>query len=490
MIISILVGLFTSRFVLQALGASDFGLYNVVGGIVVLCTFILSSLSVTTTRFLNIEMGKKDGDLNKIFNVSNTVHITLAIIVLLVSEVIGIWYIYNLLNVETGKLGDAMFVFQVSIIASVLGVINVPYVSLFNAKENFVFSAIVNVGLSLLRLTLTIWLLFYDGNKIRAYALIMSLSAILSFVVYHIYSYKYWPDIVKWRIIKEWGLYKSVFTYNNYNILSTSAMMGRSQGAAILINYFFNTTVNGSYAVSKSVESYILQVSSNFDRAASPQITQNYSSGNYSRMSDLACNIGRYSLLISSIVILPIFAELDFILHLWLGNVPDGAVEFCQATLLVAFVSLTGAGITTISECDKIKVFKIVYSILLLACLPIGFFMYKMGTEPCYLIYLFAFMDLIWRVIHLILVKKLFNFNASKYVREVYVPVFIIGCIVIASTYLTSIININNDCWHFLRLFFLILLTMALSFSIGLKSGEKHMLIDYVKHKFNLYSHQ
>ena len=279
-VVNTVVGLFTSRLVLQALGISDLGLYNVVGGVVAFCTFILSSLSVTTARFINFEMGKQDGDINKVFNVCNTLHITLAILILLISEVIGVWYIGNVLNVDPGKQGDAMFVFQVSIIVSCIGVTNTPFVSLFNSHENFLFSAIVNIGLLLLQLILVVLLLYYDGNKLRVYALMMSISTLISFVVYHYFCHRYWPDIIKWKFVRDKGLYRQALTFNNYNLLSTAAIMGRSQGAAMLINYFFNTAVNGAFAISRSVEKFVLMLSANYDKAAAPQIMQNYSSGN------------------------------------------------------------------------------------------------------------------------------------------------------------------------------------------------------------------
>lgn len=485
MLASIIVGLYTSRLVLSALGVSDLGLYNVVGGIVTLCMFILSSLSVTTTRFINCEMGKPDGDLNKVFNVCNTLHIVLAIVVLLISEIIGIWYIENFLNVDTGKMPDAMFVFQVSIIVSCMGVTNIPFASLFNAHENFLFSAIVNVGLLFLQFFLVVSLLYYDGNKIRAYALMMSLSTFITFVVYHYYCRKYWPQIIKWRFVKDKKLYRSALNFNNYNLLSTAAIMSRSQGAAMLINYFFNTSVNGAFAISRSVERFVLLLSVNYDKAAYPQIMQNYSSGNYERMTELACNVGRYTILIMIAIMLPLYSEMDFVLRLWLGQVPNGALEFCNATLFVAFVSVTGAGVATITDCDKIKYFKLTFSFLLLICIPLGYFMFKMGFEPYYLLLMFAIMDSIWRCIHLILAHIILKFDSLRYLKEAYFPGLLICSIIVLTIYFSSLIQLPNDYWHFLRLLFIFSMSVLLAFKIGLTSSENYLLMNFVKRKWH-----
>lgn len=483
MIVSMLVGLYTSRLVLQALGVSDFGLYNVVGGIVVLCTVILSSLSVTTTRFINFEMGKPDGDVNKVFNVCNTVHIILAFIVLIFSEAIGIWYIENYLNIDPGKSGDAMFVFQVSIIVSCIGVTNVPYVSLFNAHENFLFSAIVNIGLMILQLLLVIILFYYDGNKIRAYAVMMSLSTLISFVIYHYYCYRYWQNTVKWRFVRDKNLYKQTLNYNNYNILSTASILGRSQGAALLINFFFNTSVNGAFAISRSVERFVLLLSTNYDKAAAPQIMQNYSLGNYERMTDIACNVGRYTILIMIAVVFPLYAEMGLLLKIWLGEVPSGALEFCNATLLVTFVSVTGAGVSTVSDCDKIKTFKLIFSAMLLSCLPVGYVIFKLGAQPYFLLIMFAIMDAIWRCVHLILAKRILHFNSLRYVKEAYLPALKIGIILILVIWSNSFIVSQSVLWHLVRLLMVFSLSVFLVLKIGLTKSETQRLLYFIKSK-------
>ena len=474
MFINMLIGLFTSRLILQALGVSDYGLYSVVGGVVGLFTFVFGSLSTTTIRFINVERGKADGDLNKVFNVCNVVHIAMALIILIIAEIVGVYYINHFLNVETGKEADAMFIFQVSIIVSCIGVTNVPFSSLFNATEKFLFNAIVSIGLKVLQLVLVIWLLYYEGNRVRAWACISALSTAISFAVYHLYCYKYWPEIIKWRFVKEKALYKEAIVFNNYNLLSTAAIMGRNQGSSLLINFFFGTVVNGAFAVAKTVESYVMALAGNFDGASSPQITQSYSKGDMDRVVYLVCKIGKYCIFIMMLFFFPLIAEMDFVLHVWLKEVPEGALQFCNMTLIVAFISVTGGGIVqVINASGKISKFKTTFSIMMLSCLPIGYVMLKMGIEPYIMIGMFAVIDAIWRVVQLVFMKRLLGFPILTYVREVYRPSLIITIIVSAFIVLTALPGFTGNWWHLGRIVLVFLFSAACIFFIGLTVNER-----------------
>ena len=235
LILKMFLGLFTSRLALEALGVSDFGLNSVVGGVVVLFTFISNSLSGTTIRFINVERGKPDGDLNKVFNVCNVLHIAMAIFLFILLEAGGIYYIHHYLNVDPGRESDAMFVFQVSTIMCCLGIINVPFASLFNATEKFMFTAVVEISVKVVQLTLLFWLLTYEGNRLRVFALIETLTTLTSFVIYHYYAYRRWVEVVKWKFVRGWHIYKEVLIYSSYNLLQALAIMSKGQGSMILI---------------------------------------------------------------------------------------------------------------------------------------------------------------------------------------------------------------------------------------------------------------
>ena len=479
--LSMLIGLATSRFLLQGLGVSDLGLFNVVGGIVGLFTFIFGSLSVTTTRYINVEMGKPDGDVNKVFNVCNVIHIGMALLVLAIAEAGGIFYIHHYLNVAPGKEGDAMFIFQISIIASCIGITNVPFSSLFNATEKFLFNAIVSIGLKVFQLLLVIWLLHFEGNRVRAWSVGMSATTLVTFAIYHIYCIKYWPETIRWRFVRDKKLYKETLSFNNYNLLSTMAIMGRSQGSSLLINFFFGTAVNGAFAIAKSVESHLLAFASNFDGAASPQITQNYSAGNMERVQYLVGKIGKYCLLLMMLAFFPLMAEMPFILDIWLKDVPNGALEFTYMTMLVALVACSSGGLVyVINASGKIAPFRIIFSILMIACIPLGYFLFKAGMPAHWLMGMFALVDVLWRIIQLILSEKILHFSAIHYIRTAYLPALWITLTVVPVIYLTSLISADGLWWHLGRFFLILAVTSGAIYFIGLNKNEHKKVLSFL----------
>jgi len=269
MAVTIVVGLITSRLVLQALGASDVGIYAAVGSAVALVSFITGALTATTVRFMNIEMGKAGGDTNRMFNICHVIHIGGALVLLLILETVGIWYIHHYLNVPPGKEADAMFVFQVSTLVACLGIANVPFQSLFTVHERFATIAVVDIVNALVKLGLVVGLLYWKGNGLRMYAVLMSVTTWISFIVYHGLCHRRWPALIRWNPVRERKAYQEVLVFNNYNLLSSASMIARSQGSNMLINAFFGTTVNAAYYYAATVQNYVNQFIANFDTAAS-----------------------------------------------------------------------------------------------------------------------------------------------------------------------------------------------------------------------------
>ena len=478
MILRMFLGLFTSRLALEALGVSDFGLNSVVGGVVVLFTFISNSLSGTTVRFINVERGKPNGDLNKIFNVCNVLHIAMAIFLFILLEAGGVYYIHHYLNIDPGGESDAMFVFQVSTILCCLGIINVPFASLFNATEKFMFTAVVEISVKVVQLGLLFWLLTYEGSRIRAFALIETLTTMTSFVVYHYYAYRRWSEVVRWKFIKGWQIYKEVLVFSSYNLLQTLAIMGRGQGSVLLINYFFGTVVNGAFAVARTVERNVSPIANNFHAAAAPQITQSYSSGDMERVFYLTSRVGKYCMLLMMLAFFPLWAELDFILHIWLVKVPEGALIFSQMILLIVLVSITHGGlIHVINASGKVGTFRVTYSILMLLCIPVGFMILKTGSPAYMLLALFVVADIIYRIIQLYLMHFILHFPVLNFCLRTYIPVALASLPVIVCQAFTSYIQSESSLWHTIHIVIIFLLTAFSAYYIGLRKHERETVI-------------
>ena len=348
MAVTILVGLVTSRLVLQALGASDVGIYSAVGSTVALVGVVSGALAATTIRFMNIELGKADSHPNRMFNICHTIHLGGAAVIFLLLESVGLWYIHTHLNVPPGKESDAMFVFQVSTVVACLGIANVPFQSLFTVHERFGTVALVDIFNTLLKLGLVCLLYLLRGRPdgLRIYAVTMSASTWVSFIAYHWMSARRWPDIVRWKPVREKSAYREVLTFNNYNLLSSSAIIARSQGSNMLINAFFGPTVNAAYFYASTLQNYVVQFVNNFDAASAPQITQNVGAGQVETAARLARRSCRICLLLFLLLLFPLWGELEFLMGLWLGSkMPPQTVAMARWTLLTAAVATTSAGL-------------------------------------------------------------------------------------------------------------------------------------------------
>lgn len=474
LVLRLLLGLYTSRLALEALGVSDYGLYSVVAGVVVLFMFISLSLSNTSIRFLNVERGKPDGNLNKVFNICHTLHLFIAIFLFLILELCGLFYIHHFLNVDPGKLPDAIFVFHIATIACCIGIVNIPFSSLFNAEEKFIFTASVSIGVKTAQLLLLICLLHYDGNRIKAFALIESLTEIISFAVLHYFSIRNWPEVIRWKFVKEWNRYKEVISFSFYSLMETFASMGRGQGSALIINYFFGTVVNGAFAVAMAIDRIIVPFGNNIQSAATPQITQSYSSGNMDRVYYLTSRVCRYCLLLMMIAFFPLWAEFDFILHLWLGQVPEGALLFSQLILLIVFVYISDGGINqVINASGNISRFKLTYSLIMISCLPIGFAVLKAGAPAYMLLVVFLFGIILWRIIQLIMMHAILRFPVVSYCRDAFLPAVLSGVPVIICMAFTTQIKTDTTIWHITHLASIAFITICSIYFIGLKENER-----------------
>lgn len=473
------VGLYTSRLVLEILGVSDFGLFAVVGGVLAMFTFISSSLSSATGRFFNIEMGRSDGDVNASFNINLVLHGCLAVIILLLAETVGLWYVTHKLRVEPGKMGDALFVYHVSMVTACLGILNSPYQSLITAHECFRLQAINDIANSLVRLGCILMLTLYQGPyALRLYSIIFALTTVNTFAVYRYVAYRYWPDIIRHRWIHSWQRYREVLTFGGWNVLGTMAYMVRSSGTDLLFNRFFGTAMNGAFAISRTVSTTILSFTGSFDGASAPQIIQAYAAGDRPRYTYLCNKIGRVNILVFELMAFPLLIELGFVLRLWLGRVPEGAYTLTYLNILLGGMALTCGGIyNLINATGRIKWFKINTSVFFISCIPIGYVLFTMGCPPYSILVLFFVADVLQRAVQLWLMHRLLGFDSWQYVRQAYGRPAAIAAVMSLLIYLHSLLDINTMAGHLLSIAATMVLTVTLVYTVGLTKGERETVL-------------
>ena len=476
-----LVSLIASRVVLDALGASDFGLYNVVGGIVTLLNVANTAMLSTTYRYLAFEIGKKDGgNPNKIFNTSIIIHIGFAISLLIVGLVIGNWYINNYLNVVTGKLHDALFVFHISVLTASISTLFVPFQGLLVAYEKFAVNATIDIITQLAKLGAILFLIYSETNRLRLYSIIMLSYTILLCGLYAIYCYLNYWSVIRMQLYKDLRLINEMLQYALWTTFGALASVAKSQGSAIIINFFFGTIINAAFAVASQIESFILVFARSLNSAAVPQITKNFSGGNTNRSIKLTSYISKYTFILMSIVAFPVMLEMDFLLGLWLKEVPEGTSTFCRLMILGALLGCLGEGIPAlVNATGNIKKYQIITHSFTLLGLPISFVCYKFGANPYTILIVFCAISFSLAFIRLYLLKRIFDFAVKSFFNVSFIR---IGIISIPLILFYIIYNSSSYSFveHIIGLFISELFLIVVIIFLGLDADERLLLKSFI----------
>lgn len=473
--LSIIIGLISSRLVLQLLGASDYGLYSVIGGALALFGFLSNSFTNATSRFLSYEVGKDEGDVCKVFNVSCVFHLVVAIIIFILLESIGYIYISKYLSVAQGREADAMFVYQVMVIVSCVSLIVTPFRCLFIAHERFLIISIIDIAQSLFKLIFVLCLFLYGGEVLRTYAVGVGFLSLSFLLLYYALANRLWPENIRLKIVKEKELYKSQLSYCNWNLLSSATWAGRQHGSALLLNFFFGTVTNAAYSLSLVIQRYVNILSINFNKASMPQITRCASNNEYDKATLILCQNARICILLVLLLFIPIIAELDFILHIWLGShAPDNLHQFCFYGLISILIASSGTGLNTfINAIGRLKWFMVIHSFWYIVAFIVAYIAYINKMPPYSIFIIFTVVDIADRVCYLFILKRMISFNIFLFFKKAYLRPLIILAVSCIYLILHSFCSINP----ILGLVFSSLFSLMAVFFIGLNYDERQKLI-------------
>ena len=481
LVVTTVISVYASRIVLDALGASDYGLYNVVGGIVTMLNVINSAMLSTTYRYLAFEIGKvSEGSPNKVFNICISIHAIFALLLLVVGLFVGLWYVNNYLNIPDGKLDDARFVLVISCITTAVSTVFVPFHGLQVAYEKFAINATIDIVSHLIRIG-ALLLFVYTGNRIRTYTLIMMVYILFSSFMYFAYCFIKYEDVIRLKIYKDYTLVKQMLSYAVWTLFGAVANMAKNQGSAIIINFFYGTVVNAAFAIANQVEGFILMFAKSLSNAAIPQITKNFSGGNKGRSTTLTCYISKYTFLLMSMVAFPVLMEMDFLLGLWLKEIPAGATIFCKLVVLGGLLDCLGAGIPAlVNATGNIRNYQVIVHTFTLLGLPISFVLYKLGyTEYtisvvfCAIIFLSAFLKLF-------LLKRIFKFNVLNFIQISYTRMFVVSLPLAIAYFYYSPANYSVG-GHFLGLVLSELFVIACILILGFDRRERCLIKEYMR---------
>lgn len=482
--ITMLVQLYTSRVVLQALGIEDYGIYNIVGSVVVMFSFISGPLGTATQRFYNFELGKKDGgNLNTIFNISLYCFLILALVMFLLVEIGGVWYISNKMNLPPDRTGAAMFVFQFSLLTFLLSLVKTPFESLIIAHENmsyYAYISILDVGLKLLN---AFSLTSFFGDKLKLYAVNHLVIALIIFMCMQFYCHRKFTAI---RITKVWdsGIFKSMASFSGWSLFGSVASMSANQGLNLLLNFFYGVTVNAAVGVANQVSAAVNQFVSNFQIAFRPQIVKYYSGEELAALRALVNNTAKYSYFLLFALACPVMFNAQFLLEVWLGNVPEFASAFVVLNLIYMLLETISAPMwMTIQATGKIRNYQIIISSVILLNIIISYFFLKAGYSPTVVMEIKCCLDLAYLVIRLLFMRAKIQFSIRDFSRRVLVPVSSVTVLSLIPMSILSLSGLSGWKHLFTSITVFVMVYAALVFLIGISRSEKERVVALVKRK-------
>ena len=486
MLITMVVSLYTSRIVLNTLGVENYGIYNIVGGIVVLFSFINGSLSAGTQRFLNFELGKGDvSETQRVFSMSLTIHICVAIIAALLAETAGLWFLKTQLNIPIDKMNAANWVYQFSILTVFVQFIQVPYYSSVVAHEKMSFFAFIAIVEVVLKLVIVFLLFFVNLEKLRFYSVLTFLISILIFLCYKSFCNQK-ISTTKYSFFWDKNIFIKLFSFSGWMLFGSAASVSATQGVNILLNVFFSVSVNAAMGISNQVNSAVNQFVSNFQTAFVPQITKLYAIGNLSELRKLIYRSSRISFLMLFALAFPIMLNIEFILLLWLKTVPDFASAFCVLTLIYSLVETMSKPLGfAIHATGKVKYYNILMSIALLMNIIFSYVFLKMGFQPPVVLLISVIVDVLCLAIRLGFVSYYKISSIKDFITNVLVRSF---CIVIFTFPLPLFLSRHFFKWKaliFSSLVFVLLLMFAVLI-FGLTKSEREALIKILKQRIQL----
>lgn len=491
MMFSMLVSLYTSRVVLQALGIEDYGIYQTVGGVVGMLSFLNGALSAGSSRFLTYEMGTGNWTkLQRTFSSVLTVHILLAIFIVLIAETGGLWFVCNKLVIPTERIDAAIFAYHFSILAAVFSITQVPYSACIISHERMGIYAYMSIIEVSLKLIIVYMLAIGNLDKLKLYALLYCFINISVALFYRFYCIRKFSE-THYKLIWDKVIIKNVLCYSGWNLFANTAIALVNQGATILVNMFFAPSVVAARAISNQVNMAAYHFITNFRTAANPQIVKRYAAGDFEGSKSLLLSSTVYSYYLMLLLALPICLVADPLLHFWLGTVPDYTVQFLQLTIITSLFQVFDSSFyTALYAKGRIRENALISPTILFLSFPITYFLFKLGASPIILavVLLFVYLTL-GLIIKPILLIRIVEYR-WKDVQNVLMPCFrvtVISVPVPSMFYFFRNRIFQNDIYSFIALVLISVVSVIITiWIVGLDKDIRIKLTNLAKEKLRL----
>lgn len=486
MLIVLVVGLLTSRVVLNKLGVDDYGIYNVVGGFVTIFGFLNGAMANATQRSITFELAL--GDLEKqikTFSTSVNLHLFLAIIIAFFAETVGLWFLYHKMTIPTDRMDAAFWVYQLSVAATVMIVMSVPYTSTIIAHEAMDAFAWISIMDIFLKLVIVYAITLVESDRLIFYATLLFLVQLLDQIIYRTYCHRKFKE-ARYRMVFDKFKFKEMSNIAGWSLFGNIAGVGYTQGLNVLLNMFFGPTVNAARGIAVTVQGVVSGFISNIQMAINPQITKSYASANLYRMHSLIFSSSKFCFFLLLMIVLPIILEAGAILKLWLKIVPEYTEWFVRIILLIMLTdTLSNPMMVSSQAVGKVKIYQSVVGGILLMILPISYFVLRSGASPLSVFIVQLVVSCIATFLRVLIVSRMIDLSLKTYFVKVIVrivPVFLIS------------LSISGGCKLFMHqgllysLVIIIISPVVVAFTvitIGLSKEEKEMCKILLR-KFNL----
>ena len=480
-----LISLYTSRVVLGALGVEDYGIYGVVGGVVSMFSVVSTSLSSAISRFITFEIGRGNKDkLKSVFATSKTIQFVIAGIVLLLLELIGVWFMETKMQIPPERLDAARWILHFSLFTFCVNLLSVPYNACIIAHERMSAFAYMGIFDAVMKLLICFLVQHSPIDRLVYYGLLLMLLALITRIIYAIYCNKHFEESrVKAGFDKK--IFKEMLGFSGWNFFNSTAFILNNQGVNMLMNVYFGVVVNAARGIAVQVETAVMQFVNNFTTAINPQITKSYANGDLASMHKLVCRGAKFSFFSMLLISLPIIIEAEQILKLWLVDVPDHAVAFVQLSLVMGMCDCIGnSGYTACMATGKLKKYSLI--ITSIACLefPLAWIFFTFGAMPEYAYYTYIAVKIAVLIVRMFLLNSMVGLKVSMYMGYVFLP--IISTVLVAIILPTLVyLLMQPNIARFFVVGFLSVISVSLStIYIGMTKNERNIVLYKVKSIF------
>lgn len=482
-VVSVLVSLYVTRLILDALGVENYGIYAVVGGVVAMLSFIQSSLSGTTQRYLSFHQGRDDISMQRsIFNNSVVTQLLISILLIVILVAIKPLLFRGILNIPATRMEAAIWVYYCMLVSLFFTMQSTPYLATLIAHENILFATVVQLVDTLLKIPIALSLTWFSVDRLKLYAILVVSVQALNYLLYYLYSKRKYPETTGVRLFSfEKRIFLDMFFFMGWTIYSTGCIVGRTQGIAIVLNKFFGAAMNAAYGLSLTVSGQLSFLSTSLRNAINPQIIKAEGAGDRNKMLRLSEISSKFSFILMAIITIPGIIEMRSLLSLWLKEVPDHAVMFCQFILLSNLIDQLTSGLITANKAiGDIRSYSLIINTIKLLTVPVALICLYFGLPVVSVMIGYVFFEMVCAIARLPFLHVTAGLSVDGFVSRVFLRLLTPTLLTISICYAYS--RLLNTSWSFLGTFGLSLCTMAGStFLFGLCVDEKRLISQFTE---------